>query len=87
MTKNLRKRIIIVLMTLFTVTLLGTLIAVNVLNYNVNLKQQRMAIRDDVRHYGVEVFCGQVKNSIKISEYDYCTCVVTSNQYHYGLLV
>ena len=79
MTKNLRKRIIIVLMTLFTITLLGTLIAVNVLNYNVNLKHQRMAIRDDVRHYGVEVFCGQVKNNIKISEYDYCTCVVLTD--------
>ncbi|MGN1132420.1 MAG: sensor histidine kinase, partial [Ruminococcus sp.] len=76
MTKKLRKRIIIVLMTLFGVTLLGTLIAVNILNYNVNLKHQRMAIRDDVKHYGVEVFCGQVKNNIEISEYDYCTCVV-----------
>lgn len=76
MTKKLRKRIIIVLMTIFGFTLLGTLIAVNVLNYSVNLKHQRMAIRDDVRHYGVEVFCGQAKNNIEISEYDYCTCVV-----------
>lgn len=75
-----QKRIFIVLMIIFTVTLVSILIAINILNINSSFRQQRRMIRDDIGFYGIEAFCGNDNQKIKRQEYDYSTSVVLKNK-------
>ncbi|MDY3662294.1 MAG: HAMP domain-containing sensor histidine kinase [Ruminococcus bovis] len=75
-----QKRIFIVLMIIFTITLVSVLVAVNIINVNSSFRQQRRMIRDDIGFYGIEAFCGNDKQKIKRQEYDYSTSVVLKNK-------
>lgn len=74
------KRVFVVLMTIFTLTLIGILLVVNILNVNANYRQQRRIIRDDISFYGIRAFCGTEKTKIMRSDYDYSTSVVLKNK-------
>ena len=54
-----QKRILIVLMIIFTITLVSVLVAVNIINLNSSFRQQRRMIRDDIGFYGIKAFCGK----------------------------
>jgi two-component system sensor histidine kinase CiaH len=75
-----QKRIFIVLMIIFTITLVSILVAVNIINVNSSFRQQRRMIRDDIGFYGIEAFCGNDNQKIKRQEYDYSTSVVLKNK-------
>ena len=75
-----QKRIFIVLMIIFTITLVSVLVAVNIINVNSSFRQQRRMIRDDIGFYGIEAFCGNDNQKIKRQEYDYSTSVVLKNK-------
>lgn len=75
-----QKRIFIVLMIIFTITLVSILVAVNIINLNSSFRQQRRMIRDDIGFYGIEAFCGNDNQKIKRQEYDYSTSVVLKNK-------
>ena len=75
-----QKRIFIVLMIIFTITLVCVLVAVNIINVNSSFRQQRRMIRDDIGFYGIEAFCGNDNQKIKRQEYDYSTSVVLKNK-------
>lgn len=75
-----QKRIFIVLMIIFTITLVSVLVAVNIINLNSSFRQQRRMIRDDIGFYGIEAFCGNDNQKIKRQEYDYSTSVVLKNK-------
>ena len=75
-----QKRIFIVLMIIFTITLVSVLVAVNIINVNSSFRQQRRMIRDDIGFYGIEAFCGNDNQKIKRKEYDYSTSVVLKNK-------
>lgn len=75
-----QKRIFIVLMIIFTITLVSILVAVNIINVNSSFRQQRRMIRDDIGFYGIEAFCGNDNQKIKRKEYDYSTSVVLKNK-------
>lgn len=75
-----QKRIFIVLMIIFTITLVNVLVAVNIINLNSSFRQQRRMIRDDIGFYGIEAFCGNDNQKIKRQEYDYSTSVVLKNK-------
>lgn len=75
-----QKRIFIVLMIIFTITLVSVLVAVNIINVNSSFRQQRRMIRDDIGFYGIEAFCGNDDQKIKRQEYDYSTSVVLKNK-------
>lgn len=75
-----QKRIFIVLMIIFTITLVSVLVAVNIINLNSSFRQQRRMIRDDIGFYGIEAFCGNDNQKIKRKEYDYSTSVVLKNK-------
>lgn len=75
-----QKRILIVLMIIFTITLVSVLVAVNIINLNSSFRQQRRMIRDDIGFYGIEAFCGNDNQKIKRKEYDYSTSVVLKNK-------
>lgn len=75
-----QKRIFVVLMIIFTITLVSVLVAVNIINVNSSFRQQRRMIRDDIGFYGIEAFCGNDKQKIKRQEYDYSTSVVLKNK-------
>lgn len=75
-----QKRILIVLMIIFTITLVSILVAVNIINLNSSFRQQRRMIRDDIGFYGIEAFCGNDNQKIKRKEYDYSTSVVLKNK-------
>ena len=75
-----QKRIFIVLMIIFTITLVSVLVAVNIINVNSSFRQQRRMIRDDIGFYGIEAFCGNDNHKIKRQEYDYSTSVVLKNK-------
>lgn len=75
-----QKRIFIVLMIIFTITLVSILVAVNIINVNSSFRQQRRMIRDDIGFYGIEAFCGNDNQKIKRQEYDYSTSVVSKNK-------
>lgn len=75
-----QKRIFIVLMIIFTITLVSILVAVNIINVNSSFRQQRRMIRDDIGFYGIEAFCGNDNQRIKRQEYDYSTSVVLKNK-------
>lgn len=75
-----QKRIFVVLMIIFTITLVSVLVAVNILNLNSSFRQQRRMIRDDIGFYGIEAFCGNDNQKIKRQEYDYSTSVVLKNK-------
>ena len=75
-----QKRIFVVLMIIFTITLVSVLVAVNIINVNSSFRQQRRMIRDDIGFYGIEAFCGNDNQKIKRQEYDYSTSVVLKNK-------
>ena len=75
-----QKRIFVVLMIIFTITLVSVLVAVNIINVNSSFRQQRRMIRDDIGFYGIEAFCGNDNQKIKRQEYDYSTSVVLNNK-------
>ena len=75
-----QKRIFVVLMIIFTITLVSVLVAVNIINLNSSFRQQRRMIRDDIGFYGIEAFCGNDNQKIKRQEYDYSTSVVLKNK-------
>lgn len=75
-----QKRIFIVLMIIFTITLVSVLVAVNIINLNSSFRQQRRMIRDDIGFYGIKAFCGNDNQKIKRQEYDYSTSVVLKNK-------
>lgn len=75
-----QKRIFVVLMIIFTITLVSILVAVNIINVNSSFRQQRRMIRDDIGFYGIEAFCGNDNQKIKRQEYDYSTSVVLKNK-------
>lgn len=75
-----QKRIFIVLMIIFNITLVSILVSVNIINLNSNFRQQRRMIRDDIGFYGIKAFCGNDKQKIKRQEYDYSTSVVLKNK-------
>lgn len=75
-----QKRIFVVLMIIFTITLISVLVAVNIINLNSSFRQQRRMIRDDIGFYGIEAFCGNDNQKIKRQEYDYSTSVVLKNK-------
>ena len=75
-----QKRIFVVLMIIFTITLVCVLVAVNIINVNSSFRQQRRMIRDDIGFYGIEAFCGNDNQKIKRQEYDYSTSVVLKNK-------
>lgn len=75
-----QKRIFIVLMIIFTITLVSVLVAVNIINLNSSFIQQRRMIRDDIGFYGIKAFCGNDNQKIKRQEYDYSTSVVLKNK-------
>ncbi|MFQ9278231.1 MAG: sensor histidine kinase [Ruminococcus sp.] len=75
-----QKRILIVLMIIFTITLVSVLVAVNIINLNSSFRQQRRMIRDDIGFYGIKAFCGNDNQKIKRQEYDYSTSVVLKNK-------
>ena len=75
-----QKRIFIVLMIIFTITLVSVLVAVNIINVNSSFRQQRRMIRDDIGFYGIEAFCGNDNQKIKRQEYAYSTSVVLKNK-------
>lgn len=75
-----QKRIFLVLMIIFTITLVSVLVTVNIINVNSSFRQQRRMIRDDIGFYGIEAFCGNDKQKIKRQEYDYSTSVVLKNK-------
>ena len=75
-----QKRVLIVLMIIFTITLVSVLVAVNIINLNSSFRQQRRMIRDDIGFYGIEAFCGNDNQKIKRQEYDYSTSVVLKNK-------
>jgi two-component system sensor histidine kinase CiaH len=75
-----QKRIFILLMIIFTITLVSILVAVNIINVNSSFRQQRRMIRDDIGFYGIEAFCGNDNQKIKRQEYDYSTSVVLKNK-------
>lgn len=75
-----QKRIFVVLMIIFTITLVSILVAVNIINLNSSFRQQRRMIRDDIGFYGIEAFCGNDNQKIKRQEYDYSTSVVLKNK-------
>ena len=75
-----QKRIFIVLIIIFTITLVSVLVAVNIINVNSSFRQQRRMIRDDIGFYGIEAFCGNDNQKIKRQEYDYSTSVVLKNK-------
>lgn len=69
-----------VLMIIFTITLVSVLVAGNIINLNSCFRQQRRIIRDDIGFYGIEAFCGNDNQKIKRQEYDYSTSVVLKNK-------
>ncbi len=69
-----------VLMIIFTITLISVLVAGNIINLNSCFRQQRRIIRDDIGFYGIEAFCGNDNQKIKRQEYDYSTSVVLKNK-------
>lgn len=71
-----QKRVFVVLMIIFTITLVSVLVAGNIINLNSSFRQQRRMIRDDIGFYGIEAFCGNEKDKIKRKEYDYSTSIV-----------
>lgn len=75
-----QKRIFVVLMIIFTITLVSVLVAINIINLNFSFRQQRRMIRDDIGFYGIEAFCGNDNQKIKRQEYDYSTSVVLKNK-------
>ena len=75
-----QKRIFIVLMIIFTITLVSVLVAVNIINVNSSFRQQRRMIRDDIGFYGIEAFCSNDNQKIKRQEYAYSTSVVLKNK-------
>ena len=75
-----QKRIFIVLMIIFTITLVSILVAVNIINLNSSFRQQRRMIRDDIGFYGIEAFFVNDNQKIKRQEYDYSTSVVLKNK-------
>ena len=75
-----QKRIFVVLMIIFTITLVSVLVAVNIINVNSSFRQQRRMIRDDIGFYGIEAFCGNDNQKIKRQEYDYSTSIVLKNK-------
>lgn len=75
-----QKRIFVVLMIIFTITLASVLVVVNIINLNSSFRQQRRMIRDDIGFYGIEAFCGNDNQKIKRQEYDYSTSVVLKNK-------
>ena len=75
-----QKRIFIVLMIIFTITLVSVLVAVNIINLNSSFRQQRRMIRDDIGFYGIKAFCGNDNQKIKRQEYNYSTSVVLKNK-------
>ena len=75
-----QKRIFVVLMIIFTITLISVLVAGNIINLNSCFRQQRRIIRDDIGFYGIEAFCGNDNQKIKRQEYDYSTSVVLKNK-------
>ena len=60
-----QKRVFVVLMIIFTITLVSVLVVGNIINLNSSFRQQRRMIRDDIGFYGIEAFCGNEKNKIK----------------------
>lgn len=74
-----QKRIFVVLMIIFTITLVSVLVAGNIINLNSCFRQQRRIIRDDIGFYGIEAFCGNDNQKIKRQEYDYSTSIVLKN--------
>lgn len=74
-----QKRVFIVLLTIFIITLVIILAAINIFNLNSSFRQQRKMIRDDIGFYGIKAFCGNENNKIKRDEYNYSTSIVLKN--------